>query len=148
MTSNLGSQILLERMEKKGAELTKEVILELLQPVLKSHFRPEFLNRLDDILPFLPLKQSDMAKIVTIQLEGVKKRIQDRDIQLTWSENLVNYLAAEGYDPIFGARPLKRLVQEKVLNPLSRIILEGKLITGEKIELDWAEDKLSVKRLS
>lgn len=147
MTSNLGSHILLERMEKKGAPLTKEVILELLEPVLKSHFRPEFLNRLDDILPFLPLKQADMAKIVTIQLEHLRKRILDRDIHITWSDNLLNYLALEGYDPIFGARPLKRLVQDKVLNPLSKQILEGKLNAGEKIELDWKDDKLVLLRI-
>ncbi|MFN4175306.1 MAG: AAA family ATPase, partial [Parachlamydiaceae bacterium] len=108
MTSNLGSNLLLEKVEKKE-KLTKESILELLTPVLRSHFRPEFLNRLDDILPFLPLRKEDMAKIVDIQLKNVKKRIADRDITLEWTDELVKYLADKGYDPVFGARPLKRL---------------------------------------
>lgn len=147
MTSNLGSQILLEKMERKGDSLTKETILELLNPVLKNHFRPEFLNRLDDILPFLPLKQKDMARIVEIQLNGLKKRVADRDIHLTWSEELVKYLAEEGYDPIFGARPLKRLIQDVVLNPLSKQILEGKITAGEKVEITWNEGTLGINKL-
>ncbi|MCB1113700.1 MAG: ATP-dependent chaperone ClpB [Chlamydiia bacterium] len=146
MTSNLGSQVLLEKLEGKKAVLTKELILDLLDPILKQHFRPEFLNRLDDILPFLPLKAEDMSKIVDIQLEHVRRRMLDREIHLTWDDKLVDYLAKEGYDPIFGARPLKRLIQEVVLNPLSKQILEGKIVTGEHIELTWKKDHLDVKK--
>ena len=137
MTSNLGSQQLLEKVEKHGESLNKELILSLLDPILKGHFRPEFLNRLDDILPFLPLKKEDMAKITTLQLNNVKKRMLERDITLTWTDALVTYLADAGYDPIFGARPLKRLIQEAVLNPLSKQILEGKITSGQTVRLDW-----------
>jgi ATP-dependent Clp protease ATP-binding subunit ClpB len=146
MTSNLGSQVLLETLEGKKEKLTKELILTLLDPILKNHFRPEFLNRLDDILPFLPLKEEDMSKIVDIQLQLLRKRLLDRDIAVSWSDQLVHYLAKEGYDPLFGARPLKRLIQEAVLNPLSKQILEGKIISGEKVQLDWKKDHLEVKK--
>lgn len=145
MTSNLGSQQLLERMERKKDKLSKDNILELLDPILKAHFRPEFLNRLDDILPFLPLKQEDMAKIVEIQLQSVKKRLLDREIFLSWTDTLVAYLAEAGYDPIFGARPLKRLIQEAVLNPLSKQILEGKIHTNYNVVLDWKDNTLKIK---
>lgn len=135
MTSNLGSQLLLEKAEKKQ-KLTKESILETVEPVLKSHFRPEFLNRLDDILPFLPLRKEDMEKIVDIQLKDVKKRIHDREIYLSWTDALVKHLAEEGYDPVFGARPLKRLIQNSVLNELSKAILQGKIVSGDHVTLN------------
>lgn len=146
MTSNLGSQQILEHMQKKGAQLTKESLLAMLDPILKAHFRPEFLNRLDDILPFLPLQQSDMAKIVEIQLNAVKKRLLNRDITITFSPALIQYLAETGYDPIFGARPLKRLIQEVVLNPLSKQILEGKVNSKDTILLDWDKKELAISK--
>lgn len=145
MTSNLGSNLLLEKVEKKE-KLTKESILELLTPVLRSHFRPEFLNRLDDILPFLPLRKEDMAKIVDIQLKNVKKRIADRDITLEWTDELVKYLADKGYDPVFGARPLKRLIQNEVLNELSKEILQGKLLSGDKVTIGYKNGKVTFSK--
>ncbi len=145
MTSNLGSSLLLEKVERKE-KLTKESILELLTPVLRSHFRPEFLNRLDDILPFLPLRKEDMAKIVDIQLKNVKKRIADRDITLEWNDELVKYLADKGYDPVFGARPLKRLIQNEVLNELSKEILQGKLSAGDKVTIGYKNGKVTFSK--
>lgn len=145
MTSNLGSSLLLEKVERKE-KLTKESILELLTPVLRSHFRPEFLNRLDDILPFLPLRKEDMAKIVDIQLKNVKKRIADRDINLEWNDELVKYLADKGYDPVFGARPLKRLIQNEVLNELSKEILQGKLQAGDKVTIGYKNGKVTFSK--
>lgn len=142
LTSNLGSQILLEKAEKKE-KLTKEIILDLLEPILKSHFRPEFLNRLDDILPFLPLRREDMEKIVEIQLAPVKKRLKEREVTLKWTDALVKHLAEEGYDPVFGARPLKRLIQQQVLTRLSKEILEGKILSGQTIELDYKNKELT-----
>lgn len=135
MTSNLGSNLLLEKSEKSSKPLSKEEILKLVDPVLKSHFRPEFLNRIDEILPFLPLKESDMEKIVTIQLEQLKKRLLGRTISLSWSKDVLSHLAHEGYDPSFGARPLKRLIQQDVTNPLSNAILEGKIGSGASVDL-------------
>ncbi|MBU6445886.1 MAG: AAA family ATPase [Verrucomicrobia bacterium] len=134
MTSNLGSDLLL----KKKAE-TKEELLAIVEPVLKATFRPEFLNRLDEILPFLPLQLKDMEAIVSIQLGRVAHRLQEKHISLKWDPKVVKYLAQEGYDPSFGARPLKRLIQHEVVNLFATAILENKipkhselLLTGKK----------------
>lgn len=126
MTSNLGSQQLLEKMEQHRT-LSKEAILDLLDPILKAHFRPEFLNRLDEVLPFLPLKKEDMEKIVIIQLNTLAKRLAERHITLHWEHGVTLYLAEAGYDPFFGARPLKRLIQQEIVNMLSNALLEGKI---------------------
>lgn len=140
MTSNLGSDKLLEKMEHSRTTLTKESILETLEPTIKAHFRPEFINRLDDILPFLPLRKEDMHKIVVIQLQHLVKRLEDRDVSLEWDEKVVDHLAEEGYDPFFGARPLKRLIQQEVVNMLSTAILEGKVKPESVIKLELNKD--------
>ncbi|MCE2983438.1 MAG: AAA family ATPase [Parachlamydia sp.] len=146
MTSNLGSDRLLEKMESHPS-LAKEEIMLVLDPVIKNHFRPEFLNRLDDILPFLPLKESDMEKIVVIQLNLLAKRLHDRDVELTWTPQVLAHLAKEGYDPHFGARPLKRYIQHEVVNQLSTAILEGKIPPHSKLKLDLKgnEIKFTIK---
>jgi len=128
MTSNLGSDLLLQRLEHAKHQLDKETILSILDPVIKAHFRPEFLNRLDDILPFLPLKAEDMHKIVLIQLHRLEERLLEKNITLSWEQEVIDYLSKEGYDPLFGARPLKRLIQNKVVNILSSAILSGKIL--------------------
>lgn len=135
MTSNLGSQQLLEKMEHSHHSLSKEAILDILDPIIKAHFRPEFINRLDDILPFLPLKKEDMQKIVLIQLEKLSHRLKERDIFLKWTTETLKYLAEEGYDPFFGARPLKRLIQNDVVNLLAKAILEAKIPPHSTVEL-------------
>ncbi|MCB1081302.1 MAG: AAA family ATPase, partial [Chlamydiia bacterium] len=144
MTSNLGSEQLLSH---QGA-LSKEAVLKIVDPIVKSHFRPEFINRLDEILPFLPLQEKDMEKIVLIQLEAVKKRLEDRSITLEWSPESLTYLAKEGYDPIFGARPLKRLIQHTVVNMLSNAILKGEIASGDSIELHSVEQTLIFQKKS
>lgn len=140
MTSNLGSDLILSQIEHK-AKLTKETIMALVEPVLRKHFRPEFINRLDDIIPFLPLRKEDMKKIVEIQLDYVKKRLLERNISLKWTDGLVAQLAEEGYEPIFGARPLKRLIQNEIVNLLSRGILEGKIPAESILELTFDNQK-------
>ncbi len=130
MTSNLGSDLLLQKRTE-----TKEGLLELLDPVIKSFFRPEFINRLDDILPFLPLKLEEMEKIVELQLKQVAARLRERHIELNCSPTVVKHLAEEGYDPLFGARPLKRLVQNEVVNPIANSILEGKIPDQSEVVL-------------
>lgn len=132
MTSNLGSEQILDHLQKSKGKLSKEALLTVLDPIIKLHFRPEFINRLDDILPFLPLQQKDMVKIVEIQLDQLKRRLLDRDVGLEWASEVSEFLAEEGYDPIFGARPLKRLIQNDVVNMLSKAILEGR-IPGESV---------------
>jgi ATP-dependent Clp protease ATP-binding subunit ClpB len=148
MTSNLGSELLLDQLEKSHGKMDKEAILTLLQPVVKAHFRPEFINRLDDILPFLPLRKEDMEKIVIIQLNQLIKRLHERRITLKWTPQVISYLAEKGYDPTFGARPLKRLIQHEVINPLSNGILEGKIPSESTVELklNHHQIELSIKK--
>lgn len=147
MTSNLGSQQILERISHSKTSISKDVIMEILDPILKTHFRPEFLNRLDDVLPFLPLKKEDMEKIAEIQLHQIQKRIKDRSIDLSWTKELLKYLAEEGYDPGFGARPLKRLIQQEVLNKLSDAILQGKIVNKDKVQLTYEGKEVGYKIL-
>jgi ATP-dependent Clp protease ATP-binding subunit ClpB len=141
MTSNLGSEQILEKIRSKSSEWTKDAVLNIVEPVLKSHFRPEFLNRLDDILPFLPLQQKDMEKIVLIQMHKVVERLQDKKITLNWHKDVIEHLSQEGYDPYFGARPLKRLIQQQVVNVLSTGILKGELKTESRVDLILSKTK-------
>jgi ATP-dependent Clp protease ATP-binding subunit ClpB len=133
MTSNLGSAELLSHLKSKTVH--KEEILQFLEPILQQHFRPEFINRLDDVLPFLPLQAKDMEAIATIQLNHVKQRLLDRDIQLQRSPEVLAHLAEKGYDPIYGARPLKRLIQNEVVNMLSSALLQGKILPQQNVKL-------------
>jgi ATP-dependent Clp protease ATP-binding subunit ClpB len=135
MTSNLGSQQLLEKMEHSHSTLSKEAILDLLEPIIRTHFRPEFINRIDEVLPFLPLRKEDMEQIVEIQLELLAKRLEGREIFLTWTSELVKHLAETGYDAFFGARPLKRLIQQEIVNMLSNAILEGEIPGHSHVQL-------------
>ncbi len=145
MTSNLGSDKLLDKVEESRGALTKEEIMAILDPAIKNHFRPEFLNRLDDILPFLPLKESDMEKITEIQLNLLAKRLMDRHVTLTWTPEVLQYLAKEGYDPRFGARPLKRLIQRDVVNLLSNAVLKGDIPADSSVKLHYKDGKIDMK---
>jgi ATP-dependent Clp protease ATP-binding subunit ClpB len=143
MTSNLGSS---ELLSHKG-ELSKETVLAIVDPIIKAHFRPEFVNRLDEILPFLPLQEKDMEKIVLIQLRQVEKRLTEKDITLTWTADVLSHLAREGYDPTFGARPLKRLIQHTIVNMLSNAILKGEIENGNAVELRFVENTLMYEKM-
>lgn len=142
MTSNLGSERLLDKVEQSRGALTKEEIMAILEPTIREHFRPEFINRLDEILPFLPLKESDMEKITTIQMNQLAKRLTDRQVKLTWTPEVVSHLAKEGYEPRFGARPLKRLIQQDVVNMLANAVLEGKIPPESEVKLHYKGDKI------
>jgi len=137
MTSNLGSDQLLAKMEHGHAALNKDTLMAILDPIIKAHFRPEFINRLDDILPFLPLRKEDMQKIVLIQLDHIVRRLRDRQVTLKFTKGVVEHLAEEGYDPFFGARPLKRLIQHEIVNMLSKGILEGKIPGESTVEIKY-----------
>ncbi len=141
MTSNLGSDLLLNALERKH-DLTKEELLEVLEPVLKATFRPEFLNRLDEVLPFVPLRLEDMEKIVDLQLETVASRLKERSISFEWDRKAAKYLAEKGYDPVFGARPLKRLIQNEVINLFSSAILEEKILPHSHLILTESQKHL------
>jgi ATP-dependent Clp protease ATP-binding subunit ClpB len=159
MTSNIGSDLILKQLDEKKIGWTKEKMLELVNPSLKATFRPEFLNRIDEILPFSPLQLSDMEKIVVLQLSKVADRLKDRHITLIWDRAVVEYLAQKGHDPSFGARPLKRLIQQNVVNLFATAILENKipshsevLLTGSVketgFEIEWTALPSTARKVS
>ena len=115
---------------------------ELVMAELKRHFRPEFLNRVDDVIIFQSLDESEIERIVDIQLEKLKKRLAQQQLTLDVDSAAKKLLASEGYDPQFGARPLKRAVQEHILNPLSMRLLEGEFKPGDKIKVTVKDDEL------
>jgi ATP-dependent Clp protease ATP-binding subunit ClpB len=155
MTSNIGSPIIQEWFEKAGlsrrddptarravpAELEGKVLAEL-----KRHFRPEFLNRVDDVIIFQSLDEEELEKIVEIQLERLGKRLAQNDLTLDVDADAKKLLAKEGYDPQFGARPLKRAVQEQLLNPLSMKLLEGDFKPGDRIKVSASDGELVFQR--
>ena len=147
MTSNLGNQLLKEvslgfedkalRTEQKVDE---EKMRERVYDALKSHFKPEFINRLDEIIIFHPLAKKEIEKIIDLQLEIVKKRLAEKKIKLEFTPKLEEFLAEKGFDPQFGARPLKRVIQNQILDDLALQIIEGKIKEGQKIKVDVDKD--------
>lgn len=137
MTSNLGSDVILGAIKSEKFNHSKEELLKLIDPIIKTSFRPEFINRLDDILPFMPLLEKDMEKIAKIQLANVEKRLQDKNISVEYDPSILAYLAKEGYDPAFGARPLKRLIQTKIVNLLASAILKNEIRTNDFLLLSF-----------
>jgi ATP-dependent Clp protease ATP-binding subunit ClpB len=115
---------------------------------VREAFRPEFLNRLDEILIFNRLQKADMEKIVEIQLKQLAKRLEDRQLILTWEPSATAWLANQGYYPVYGARPLKRVIQKSVQDPLALKILEGTLKSGEQLILTQKNDALEIKQSS
>ncbi|NGX83859.1 ATP-dependent chaperone ClpB [Aequorivita sp. KMM 9714] len=143
MTSNMGSQIIQERFEAvKDPDTAMEGAKTEVLALLKQTVRPEFLNRIDDIIMFTPLSRTDIRKIVELQLKGVSKMLLKQNIVLDATPEAIDYLAEKGYDPQFGARPVKRVVQREVLNELSKEILAGKITTESIILLDSFNDNL------
>lgn len=144
MTSNLGSHIIMDKFSNPNADL--ESITELAKievlALLKQSVRPEFLNRIDDVIMFTPLNQKDIFEIVKLQLNHLKKMIGAQDITLDATDEAIKYLANKGFQPEFGARPVKRVIQKEVLNQLSREILAGKITTDSIVLLDAFDDKL------
>ena len=144
MTSNLGSDLILDAAEN-SSEKTESVspeVREKIDGLLKSHFRPEFLNRIDEIVMFQKLGKDCISGIVKIQLERVAKRLEDRRIMIKFDDSAVSFIAEKGYDPAFGARPVKRAIQTWVENPLSKELLAGKFGEGAKIKVSSDGTKL------
>jgi len=138
LTSNIaGSQI----RELNYNNSDPQEVRRTVDSELNKHFRPEFLNRLDEIIIFDPLKKEEIAEIVEIQLNQLRKRLQERGITLQLSEAAQDAIIEEGYDPIFGARPLKRVIQQRLQNKLAKSILEGQFPEGSKINVEYSEDK-------
>jgi ATP-dependent Clp protease ATP-binding subunit ClpB len=142
MTSNLGSQYLAEQSAEGIGEGVRRLVLD----ALRSHFRPEFLNRVDEIIFFHPLGREHMKKIIDIQVTGLMKRLAERKIQLQLTDAAKEYLVREGYDPAYGARPLKRTIQRRVLDPLAMRVLEGEFGEGDTITVDAGGEGLRFEK--
>jgi ATP-dependent Clp protease ATP-binding subunit ClpB len=143
MTSNIGSQLILELRgaDERSYQRMREQVLE----ALRRHFRPEFLNRVDEVVVFRALTEAELARIVDIQLEALRRRLAERRITLEASEAARAHLARVGYDPVFGARPLKRVIQREVETPLARLIVAGKVKDGGTVRVEVAGDAIRVE---
>ena len=140
MTSNLGSHIIQENFENLNEENHLEIVAKTKEEVfdlLKQTLRPEFLNRIDETVLFQPLSRNEIGKIVQFQLRDINKMLESRNIILTATQEAIDFILKKGYDVSFGARPLKRVVQQEVLNRLSKEILAGKINDGDRITLDY-----------
>jgi len=135
LTSNIGSHVIME-------DLPKDERNARVMEALRAHFRPEFLNRIDEIIVFDRLSTSDIGRIVTIQLARLDKRLEAQDLKLDLTPEAIEWLAREGYDPAYGARPLKRVIQHAILDPLSMELLDGKFTPGQTIHGIVEADKL------
>ena len=144
MTSNLGSHIIQENFENLNEENHLEIVVKTKEEVfdlLKQTLRPEFLNRIDETVLFQPLSRNEIGRIVQFQLRGINKMLESKNIILTSTQEAIDFILKKGYDVSFGARPLKRVVQQEVLNRLSKEILAGKINDGDRITLDYFGDK-------
>ncbi len=145
MTSNLGSHLIQSNFEKMNdanrgemMEKTREQLFDL----LKKTIRPEFLNRIDEAIVFTPLTKTDIREIVRLQFNRIVERLEKQDVSISISDKAINWIGAVGYDPQYGARPVKRLLQKYILNELSKTILEGKISKGQPIVIDMVNDEL------
>jgi ATP-dependent Clp protease ATP-binding subunit ClpB len=138
MTSNLGSQMIQEMAGEENYDAMKAAVME----IVGQHFRPEFLNRVDDIVVFHPLDRDHIRKIVDIQLGYLRDRLAERDMRIHLSDAARDRLADAGFDPVYGARPLKRAIQQQVENPLAQEILQGRFKPGDVIEVGVTADRL------
>jgi len=140
MTSNLGSRWIEELSDK-------EEIKQKIREALRAQFRPEFLNRIDEIIIFNRLTQEDIKKIVDIQIRNIQKRLTDKNIEIYLTSKAKEFLAERGYDPVFGARPLRRIIQREILDPLAMKILEGEIQEGDRIKVDFPDGKVIFEKI-
>jgi ATP-dependent Clp protease ATP-binding subunit ClpB len=134
MTSNVGSHAIADAAFK-GEGLDESIRREVMD-ALRSHFRPEFLNRVDDIIIFHALSKAELRQIIDIQLKGLVKRLEDRKIRVELADQAKDLLIEEGYDPTYGARPLKRTIQRRILDPLAIRVLQGDFREGDTVLID------------
>ncbi|MBD9360356.1 ATP-dependent chaperone ClpB [Methylomonas fluvii] len=139
MTSNLGSSVIQELAGENNYVEMKDAVME----IVAQHFRPEFINRVDEAVVFHPLGQGQIRAICKIQIELLRRRLQEKDIGLEVSETVLDLLGEAGFDPVYGARPLKRAIQRQLENPLANQILSGRFIPGDVIKIDVANDGLT-----
>jgi ATP-dependent Clp protease ATP-binding subunit ClpB len=141
MTSNLGSNLIQEMAGEENYDAMKNAVMD----VVGTHFRPEFVNRIDDLVVFHPLGRDHIRKIVDIQLGYLHDRLAEREIRIHLSDAARDKLADAGFDPVYGARPLKRAIQQQVENPLAQEILQGRFQPGDVIEVGVEDDHLDFR---
>jgi len=133
LTSNIGSQSILDLGGDDGQHVEME---RRVNEALRGHFRPEFLNRLDDQIIFHSLRKDELRRIVSLQVERLRKRLTERKLGLSISDNATDWLADAGYDPVYGARPLKRAIQRELETPIAKAILAGRYSDGDDVNVD------------
>ena len=148
MTSNIGSDIILENtlnsmLSPNEFDETKEKVMA----VLRSKFKPEFLNRIDETIFFKALTLQDLSQIVDIQMDYLRRLLKDQELELEVTPDAKEFLATRGYNPVYGARPLKRVIRQLVENPLSKMILSQNFLSGDKVKIDVADDEIKFERL-
>ncbi|MGB5426841.1 MAG: AAA family ATPase, partial [Gammaproteobacteria bacterium] len=138
MTSNLGSQMIQEMSGAENYDAMKAAVME----IVGSHFRPEFINRIDDVVVFHPLDRDQIRAIAGLQTDILRQRLQERDISLSLTDAALDLLGAAGFDPVYGARPLKRAIQSQLENPLAQAILAGQFGPGSHVQVDARDGQL------
>jgi ATP-dependent Clp protease ATP-binding subunit ClpB len=141
MTSNLGAEFLVALGEDEDVDKVRDQVMSL----VRANFRPEFLNRVDEIIIFHRLKRDQMGAIVDIQVGRLQKLLDERKVVIELSPEARNFLAEKGYDPAYGARPLKRVIQKEVQDPLAGRLLSGEIKDGERIKIGLAKGELTFK---
>jgi ATP-dependent Clp protease ATP-binding subunit ClpB len=144
MTSNLGSQLIQEQSSEANYSTMKAAVME----IVGQYFRPEFVNRIDEIVVFHPLDKAQIRAIAHLQLNYLQRRLQAQNLNLTISEIAIDHLGAAGFDPVYGARPLKRAIQQLVENPLAQAILAGQFVPGDTIVIDWQAGEMQLSKVS
>jgi ATP-dependent Clp protease ATP-binding subunit ClpB len=147
MTSNLGSDLIAE-LPHDAPPSALERVREQVMTLLRQQFRPEFLNRVDEVILFSRLDQAQLRQIVLIQLRSLYDRLAARKLELKVEPAAVDLLAAEGYDPTYGARPLKRVIQHRLQDPIAMGILEGRFSDGDTVDVDVAGGELRITRVA
>lgn len=137
----MGSDVIQRNFEEGAPDMVEKTERQVLA-LLRERIRPEFLNRIDETIVFRPLTKEQIAQVVRIQLDRVVKTLADNNLQLTYTDRAVEYIATLGFDPQYGARPVKRVIQREVLNPLSVAVLEGQVSSDQPIELDFENEKV------
>ena len=154
MTSNLGNEVIKEysigfadaSTEKERTELRAGEMKDKIEKILKDHFKLEFLNRIDEVVIFKNLSRETLSKIVELEISKVKERLKNKEITIKIEDNVKKMLAEKGYDTTFGARPLKRIIQNLILDELALEIIEGKIKEGDKVIIDLGlKDKVVMK---
>ena len=144
LTSNIGSPYILEGIDELSGEITSDA-KEQVNALLKQQFRPEFLNRLDDIVFYKPLTRAEIKKIVVLLLNGLKKRLEEKELHLEITESAKDFIVNCGYDAVYGARPLKRFIQANVETLIAKKIIGGALLPNSVLVVDAIDNEISVE---